>query len=611
MRLWVAAAVLALAHAGPIVFTIDNVTPWRYWDVATAVPTGWNTVDFNDSAWREGSQPLGYGKLNQTTTTGFCNRVTCYFRTELYIPFADAFIWDMTGYFDDGAVVYVNGVEAWRWNMPTGPVTRSTLALTSVQGAGETTLRGPQAMPANLITTGVNVIAVEVHQFLSTSSDLLLDLYLRGTETVNDVWPSALVSTPLVPSGSVWKYLDTGAYDVVYRSPGYSDVQWRSGKAPLGYGSGGAFATAIARSGMVAFFRKSVTVSADVTDGGGTFLLQGTVSAQDGAVVYVNGVEGSRRENMDEASPTITSTTPALTVREALNTSSSPVYWSANVLHSGVNVIVAEVHQASTASPNLGFDFSLSLLALPSTTPTPTPSATPSPSVVSPSATTTPSAPVVPTPSPTPTATASESPSSSESPAPTSSPVAAAVVGGSTADADPSHTIGFQVGIAVGVVVVACVVGAVMMVVTRRRQSRGGAAAKWASLNGVDDAGGPKRAAAAMDVVMDVHSVSIGSGSAVTSAEAMGARVDHGAPVHAVAPPPPPKRGPVEEPLPLQSGAGSVSSPVASTGSGNNTWRPNAWQELLASSGLAASPHKVTRADRRREESGAYLCVCV
>ena len=62
----------------------------------------------------------------------------------------------------DGAVFYLNGVEVLRLNMPDGPVTASTYALSPVADpnfAGSFTLKG-----TNLIAGSANVLAVELHQ---------------------------------------------------------------------------------------------------------------------------------------------------------------------------------------------------------------------------------------------------------------------------------------------------------------------------------------------------------------------------------------------------------------------------------------------------------------
>ena len=63
---------------------------------------------------------------------------------------------------DDGVVVYVNGTQVARSNMPSGTIRYDTLASSSIDGSAETTYVSFQ-ITASLVN-GTNVIAAEVHQ---------------------------------------------------------------------------------------------------------------------------------------------------------------------------------------------------------------------------------------------------------------------------------------------------------------------------------------------------------------------------------------------------------------------------------------------------------------
>ena len=77
---------------------------------------------------------------------------------------------------DDGAIVYLNGVEVGRDNIRDGTVTFRTLANTAADdGNGFHNID----VPVELIVVGRNVIAVEVHQVNLTSSDISFDLVLH------------------------------------------------------------------------------------------------------------------------------------------------------------------------------------------------------------------------------------------------------------------------------------------------------------------------------------------------------------------------------------------------------------------------------------------------
>jgi hypothetical protein len=80
---------------------------------------------------------------------------------------------------DDGAAVYLNGSELFRDNLPEGTLTASTRALVSQGGTDEQTWR-TWLVPATALVEGLNVLAVETHQFAPDSSDLGFDLELTG-----------------------------------------------------------------------------------------------------------------------------------------------------------------------------------------------------------------------------------------------------------------------------------------------------------------------------------------------------------------------------------------------------------------------------------------------
>jgi regulation of enolase protein 1 (concanavalin A-like superfamily) len=81
---------------------------------------------------------------------------------------------------DDGAVVYLNGTEVFRSNMPSGQITSQTFASSTVSDADETAWF-PANIPPSALRTGNNIIAVEVHQVSPDSSDLTFDLQLAAT----------------------------------------------------------------------------------------------------------------------------------------------------------------------------------------------------------------------------------------------------------------------------------------------------------------------------------------------------------------------------------------------------------------------------------------------
>ncbi|HEX5886894.1 MAG TPA: fibronectin type III domain-containing protein [Pyrinomonadaceae bacterium] len=160
---------------------------WKYLDNGSDQGTAWRATSFNDSTWPSGPAQLGYGDGDEATTVGFGpdgnNKfITTYFRRAFSVTNASLF----TGLTlrlmrDDGAVVYLNGVEVWRSNMPAGTVGFTTLASVAIAGADESTFVQTTISPA-LLVSGTNVLAVELHQSGGTSSDISFDLQLIGSD---------------------------------------------------------------------------------------------------------------------------------------------------------------------------------------------------------------------------------------------------------------------------------------------------------------------------------------------------------------------------------------------------------------------------------------------
>ncbi len=162
---------------------------WKYLDNGTNQGTAWQAASFNDSAWKSGPAQLGYGDGDEQTVVGYgpdsSNKyITTYFRTSFVVsdPSVAANGLSLSLLRDDGAVVYLNGVEVFRSNMPTGTVSYLTTASSAVAGTDESALFTATINPALLIA-GTNVLAVEIHQSDGASSDISFDFSLIGTRT--------------------------------------------------------------------------------------------------------------------------------------------------------------------------------------------------------------------------------------------------------------------------------------------------------------------------------------------------------------------------------------------------------------------------------------------
>lgn len=279
---------------------------WRYNHDASAPAPAWKSWAFVDTTWASGRAELGYGdsgllggnRPEITNIRGSAARPTAYFRHEFQATDVNSTrSLTMELLRDDGAAVYLNGIEIARQNLAPG-AGHTALAASRIPNADETTFFA-EAVPPALLLEGKNVIAVEVHQFSTTDyfslsqvdpADVSFDLKLSRSKGLTGVLvndedvdstslavalhtpPShgqvaltpdgAFIYTPeagysgidsfiyaindggtedaeidLITAGSTWKYLDNGSdQGTAWREPSYPDSSWTSGRTEIGYG---------------------------------------------------------------------------------------------------------------------------------------------------------------------------------------------------------------------------------------------------------------------------------------------------------------------------------------------------------------------------------------
>jgi uncharacterized repeat protein (TIGR02543 family) len=162
-----------------------TVATWKYLDDGSNQSTQWRARTFDDAGWASGPSELGYADSPATTVSygpsSASKYITTYFRHTFQVadPALIASL-SLKLLVDDGAVVYLNGEEVVRKNLPAGEISHLTLATLAVGGTDETTF-STFNLPASGLLPGDNVLAVEVHQSAGNSSDLSFDLGLTAT----------------------------------------------------------------------------------------------------------------------------------------------------------------------------------------------------------------------------------------------------------------------------------------------------------------------------------------------------------------------------------------------------------------------------------------------
>jgi hypothetical protein len=208
---------------------------WNYSDTGTDLGTNWSQPGYDDSLWSNGPGRFGYGEAPDETTVNFgaaTNNVniTTYFRKKIVVP------WNQ--YFTNlnfrlsqtaGAVVWLNGKEACRTNMPPGPVSYTNLATTNVSGDPEYIYYRTNI--AATLLPGTNVIAVEVHQNSVSNAVLGFDMELLGGAFVV---PAPALSGSLSNNNIVLNWpVTNGAAFTLYSSPRLNSPNWQPAAATL------------------------------------------------------------------------------------------------------------------------------------------------------------------------------------------------------------------------------------------------------------------------------------------------------------------------------------------------------------------------------------------
>ncbi len=167
------------AHGATPTEAVPLGSTWTYLDDGVDPGPTWVDPTFDDTLWSSGAAPLGYGIFGGTLVGYGPDPANVYVTTWFRSAFDVVDPALQTGLTmelqrDDGAVVYLNGVEVHRSNL-ISPSTSATLATTDVTGIDESTLESISLDPA-LLVAGPNQLAVEVHQAAVDSDDLAFDL---------------------------------------------------------------------------------------------------------------------------------------------------------------------------------------------------------------------------------------------------------------------------------------------------------------------------------------------------------------------------------------------------------------------------------------------------
>ncbi|HTD86342.1 MAG TPA: lamin tail domain-containing protein, partial [Candidatus Binatia bacterium] len=178
---------------------------WKYVkgiSEASTPANAWRDLAFNDTSWISSPAPFSYGEgLSGTPLNDMNNLYSCVFIRRKFTV-ADPSVPQglrLDVRIDDGFVAWINGTEVFRYNMPAGEPSRTSVASTTI----ETELRSIAITNlTSLLVPGDNVLAIQgFNSALSGSSDFVLDAALYSF--LPDNTPPAVASVTPAPGATV------------------------------------------------------------------------------------------------------------------------------------------------------------------------------------------------------------------------------------------------------------------------------------------------------------------------------------------------------------------------------------------------------------------------
>ncbi len=181
---------------------LDGTFQWKYNDTGTDLGTAWRSPSYNDASWSSGPGMLGSSRgvsisePLRTSLSSASGKSAFYFRCRFnYDTNLEVSTIQLSHLIDDGAVFYLNGVEVYRYNMPSGTISYSTPSANNILDA---TFEGPVEIPLNDFQPGENVMAVEVHNSNTGSPDMYLAVKLDAVIVTNNPAAAGVLITEVM-----------------------------------------------------------------------------------------------------------------------------------------------------------------------------------------------------------------------------------------------------------------------------------------------------------------------------------------------------------------------------------------------------------------------------
>lgn len=336
----------------------------------------WYTSAYNDSIWQTGPGPFGFGTTVPAGTAVGTNTQTrmqyltptLYLRKQFTVTAGQAALTDpleLVVQYNDGFVVYVNGVEvARRW---AGPPNQFVFHDMPAQDPDFNATTGDNALYSETVNLGAanarlvageNLIAVHA---LNTSS-IETVFHFNGLLRIGGASPATLVNSndtwkffPGVaePSGGLFDptLLNSGRLNVPWGTVNFVDSSWSTGTAPIGQGVAGGALSGVVGTTPSIYVRQVFTVSAaEAANANALHLL---ADFDDGFVAYLNGVEVARA-NLQTPNTFVPRTAVSSATRNFGSNTTYTIDPNVAKLVAGSNVLAIQVHNVSIGDSDVG-----------------------------------------------------------------------------------------------------------------------------------------------------------------------------------------------------------------------------------------------------------------
>ncbi|NLF39670.1 hypothetical protein GX586_09510 [bacterium] len=378
--------------------TCDRLIKWSDDGVPTlGLGLPWWHPLFNDNNWIEANGGFGGASVTGVGTVVPAmngKSYSLYVRKSFAVEDSEAASTNavvLSVDFEEGFVAYLNGREVARKGLGVagGFCYHDMRANNNLRTPG-TALQFVLGPAANLLTTGLNVLAVSVHKLglgdtnwrivpnLSVTGSPAVTLVAHGgkwryfvgvTEPLGGLHKPASDTVPppdptLALNENLWRYRigtnEPSGGTRAWATREFDASAWAQGRGGIGYGDPGIATTVNVQNLAYSIYLRQEFVALPEQMSAGNQLMLSAVY-DDGFVAYLNGVEVARA-NLGVTNVFTPYNTPAPTTHEATQIQRFYINNASNLISAGTNVLAIQVHNNTLGSSDLSMQADLDMV---------------------------------------------------------------------------------------------------------------------------------------------------------------------------------------------------------------------------------------------------------